>query len=72
MKARFSKGVAFGAAIAIATLVGSAAVAGTGVGKVFNLGEDNRVNSRSQLEGATPTAVLNVTNSDRSSTASGV
>ncbi len=54
------------------TLVGSAAVAGTGVGKVFNLGESNRVNARSQLEGATPSAVLNVTNSDKSSTASGV
>jgi hypothetical protein len=72
MKATFVKGVALGAAVAMVTLVGSAAVAGTGVGKVFNLGEDNRVNARSQLEGATPSAVLSVTNSDKSSAASGV
>jgi len=39
---------------------------------VFNLGESNRVNARSQLQGATPSAVLNVTNSEKSSSASGV
>jgi hypothetical protein len=54
------------------TLAASAAFAETGIGKVFNLGEDNRVNARSQLEGATPGAVLKVTNSYKSATASGV
>ena len=72
MKATFLKGVALGSAVSLATLAATAAFAGTGVGKVFNLGETNRVNSRSQLEGATPSAVLNVTNSDKSATASGV
>ena len=72
MKATFLKGVVLGTAVAVVTLVASAAVAGTGVGKVFNLGESNRVNARSQLEGATPSAVLNVTNSDKSASASGV
>ena len=72
MKATFLKGVVLGAAVAMVTLVGSAAVAWTGVGKVFNLGESNRANARSQLEGATSSAVLNVTNTDKSATASGV
>jgi hypothetical protein len=72
MKATFLKGVALGSAISLVTLAGTAAFAGTGVGKVFNLGEDNRANARSQLEGSTPSAVLKVTNSDKSATASGV
>jgi hypothetical protein len=72
MKATFLKGVALGAAVSLVTLAATAAFAGTGVGKVFNLGEDNRVNARSQLEGSTPSAVLNVTNSDKSGSASGV
>jgi hypothetical protein len=72
VRATFLKGVALGAAVSLVTLAATAAFAGTGVGKVFNLGEDNRVNARSQLEGTTPSAVLNVTNSDKSATASGV
>ena len=68
----FFKGVALGAAVAMVTLVGSAAVAGTGVGKIFNLGEANRVNARTQLEGSTPSAVLNVTNTNKSASANGV
>jgi hypothetical protein len=72
VRATFFKGVALGSAVSLVTLAATAAFAGTGVGKVFNLGEDNRVNARSQLEGATPSAVLKVTNSDKSPTASGV
>src|SRR5271154_6684862 len=56
----------------MATLAATAAFAGTGVGNVFNLGESNRVNARSALEGRTPSAVLHVTNSDKSGSASGV
>ena len=40
----FLQGVALGAAVAMVTLVASAAVAGTGIGQVFNLGTENRVN----------------------------
>jgi hypothetical protein len=72
MKATFLKGVALGSAVSLATLAATAAFAGTGVGTVFNLGESNRVNARSQLDGSTPSAVLNVTNSDKSGSASGV
>ena len=72
MKARFLKGVALGSAVSLATLAATAAFAGTGVGKVFNLGQENRVNARSQLDGSTPSAVLNLTNSDQSATASGM
>jgi hypothetical protein len=72
MKATFLKGVALGSAVSLMTLAATAAFAGTGVGNVFNLGESNRVNARSQLAGATRSAVLNVTNSDKSASASGV
>jgi len=72
MKTTFLKGVALGSAVSLATLAATAAFAGTGVGSVFNLGQTNRVNARSQLEGSTPSAVLNVTNSDRSASASGL
>ena len=72
MKTTFLKGVALGSAVSLVALAATAAFAGTGVGKVFNLGQDNRVNARSQLEGATPSAVLNVTNTDKSAAASGV
>jgi hypothetical protein len=47
MKATFFKGVALGAAVSLVTLAATAAFAGTDVGKVFNLGEDNRANARS-------------------------
>ena len=72
MRATFLKGVALGSAVSLATLAATAAFAGTGVGSVFDLGQTNRVNARSQLEGSTPSAVLNVTNSNRSSSASGL
>jgi hypothetical protein len=68
----FFKGVILGAAVAMVTLVASAAFAGTGVGKIFNLGEDNRVNSRSQLEGTAPSALFSVTNANKSASASGI
>jgi hypothetical protein len=72
MKATFLKGVALGSAVSLMTLAATAAFAGTGVGNVFNLGESNRANARSGLEAKTPTAVLNVTNSDGSGSASGI
>jgi hypothetical protein len=72
MKATFMKGVALGSAVSLATLAATAAFAGTGIGKVFNIGEDNRVNARSQLEGSTPSAVLKVTNTNSSAAASGI
>ena len=72
MRATFLKGVALGSAVSLATLAATAAFAGTGVGQVFNLGQENRANARSELEGKTPSAVLNVTNTDKSASASGV
>jgi hypothetical protein len=72
MKATFLKGVVLGSAVSITALAATAAFAGTGMGKVFNLGEDNRVNVRSQLEGTAPSALLNVTNANGSASASGI
>ena len=68
----FLQGVALGAAVAMVTLVASAAVAGTGIGQVFNLGTENRVNARSELSGDTPKAMLKVTNESSSGSATGL
>jgi hypothetical protein len=72
MKATFFKGVALGSAVSLVTLAATAAFAGTGVGNVFNLGASNRVNVRTQLQGTAPSALLNVSNENKSGTASGV
>jgi hypothetical protein len=58
--------VAHGRAIAIGTVLllmsGSAVLAGTGVGGVFNLGVTNSVNKVSVLKGTVSTPLLRVTN----------
>lgn len=43
-------------------LAGTAALAGTGVGDVFNLGQTNTVDAQSVLTGTTPNAELFVRN----------
>ena len=48
--------VAAGALLACLVFVGSAAMAGTGVGDVFNLGQTNTVDQRSTLTGNAGTA----------------
>jgi hypothetical protein len=49
MRPTFFRGVALGAATAILVLLAATAVAGTGVGGVFNLGADNAVNKTTTL-----------------------
>src|SRR5438552_4598185 len=51
MKPTFFKGVVIGAATCFVMLAGSAALAGTGIGDVFNLGQTNMVDQRSTLTG---------------------
>ena len=62
MKPTFFKGVALGAAVSIFVLLAASALAGTGIGAVFNLGQTNTVNATSTLTGATANPELQVTN----------
>src|SRR5438445_12554476 len=56
MKPTFFKGVALGGVTCFVMLAGTAALAGTGVGDVFNLGQTNTVDQRSTLTGNAGTA----------------
>lgn len=59
---RFLAGVALGAAVSTIVLVAATALAGTGVGAVFNLGRVNRVNEPSTLQGNNDSRMLRVVN----------
>lgn len=63
MKATFLKGVALGSVVSLVTLSASAAVAGTGVGAIFNLGRTNSVDATTLLTGSTNGKQLQITNS---------
>jgi hypothetical protein len=52
MQPTFFKGVVLGAATSIVVMAGTAALAGTGVGDVFNLGVPNTVDQSTVLQGA--------------------
>jgi hypothetical protein len=69
MKTRFLKGVVLGAVVAGVTVMSTAALAGTGIGGVFNLGAANTVNSSTVLTGSTSGQQLRVVNN--ASTGSG-
>jgi hypothetical protein len=62
MKGTFFKGVLLGALTSTVVLIAASAVAGTGVGAVFNLGRANTVNAQSTLRGATAGKNLQLTN----------
>jgi hypothetical protein len=72
MKATFFKGVALGAVVSSLTLVATAAVAGTGVGAVFNLGRTNTVNGSTALTGSTNGQQLRVVNTNAGGSAAGI
>ena len=61
MKLTFLKGTAVGSAVAVAMLTATSALAGTGIGAVFNLGKTNTVNATSGLAGKTAGPLLNIT-----------
>jgi hypothetical protein len=65
----FLKGAAVGGIGAALVLVGSSALAGTGIGGVFNLGQSNTVNQPSVLSGTTPGDQLGVVNNSTASNA---
>ncbi|HET7015841.1 MAG TPA: hypothetical protein VFI65_18110 [Streptosporangiaceae bacterium] len=63
MRLTFVKGTVVGAITAMACLTATSALAGTGVGAVFNLGRTNSVNATSNLKGSVKGPMLAVTNS---------
>ncbi len=72
MRATFFKGTVLGAVVGSLTLVSTVAVAGTGVGGIFNLGQSNSVNATTTLTGATSGKQLQVTNSSTGVGAAGI
>jgi hypothetical protein len=71
MGGSFLRGVAVG--LLCALLGGAtAALAGSGVGGVFNLGVSNSVDAQTALTGASPSAQLQVTNTNATAGASGL
>jgi hypothetical protein len=56
------KGAVVGGAVAALVMVSTSAVAGSGVGGVFNLGKSNTVNASTSLSGSTSGKSLQVTN----------
>ena len=68
----FLKGVAFGAVTSTLVLVAATALAGTGIGGVFNLGKTNTVNATSTLTGSKAGKMLQVTNTSTGAGATGV
>jgi hypothetical protein len=57
------KGILVGAFATAAAVAATSALAGSGVGAVFNLGKTNSVNATSSLTGTSSGAVLNLVNS---------
>ncbi len=66
MKAQFFKGIVLGAVTSMLVLMAATAFAGTGIGGVFNLGQTNTVNARSNLNGATAAPLLGINNTSAS------
>ena len=58
----FYKGALVGGLAAAVVLLATAAIAGTGVGGIFNLGQTNTVNAPSSLKGSTHAQNLRITN----------
>jgi hypothetical protein len=68
----FFRGVVLGAVTSTLVLGATAALAGTGVGGVFNLGKSNTVNKSSSLAGSSSGSQLTVSNSSTSSGSRGL
>jgi hypothetical protein len=68
MKTAFLKGVTFGAVVCGMSVVSTAALAGTGVGGVFNIGTANRTNASTVLVGSTSGQQFRVVNNARTGT----
>jgi hypothetical protein len=56
------RGIVLGSVVATVTMIAASAIAGTGIGAIFNLGETNRVNAPTLLTGISTNRLLRVTN----------
>ena len=65
-------GVVLGSIVSIVILFGTAAMAGTGIGSVFNLGRTNTVNAKTTLSGSHAGSQLQVINSSAGKGANGI
>lgn len=72
MKPSFFKVVVLGAMVSVVTLAATAALAGTGIGAVFNLGRSNSVNATTTLTGSAAGKELQVTNASTARGATGI
>jgi hypothetical protein len=72
MRGSLFKGVVLGSVCSALVFVASSALAGSGVGGVFNLGVSNSVDAKTTLTGASPAAQLQVTNTNGAAGASGL
>jgi hypothetical protein len=72
MRGQFLKGAAVGAVTSTVVLMAASAMAGTGVGGVFNLGQVNSVNATTTLTGAKAGQMLQVTNTSTGGGATGI
>jgi hypothetical protein len=62
MRPRYLRGLVVGIATGAIAVSATNAIAGTGIGAVFNLGKTNTVNHATVLQGSTTTRLLQVTN----------
>ncbi len=72
MQGTFLKGAVVGAITSTLVLIAATALAGTGIGAVFNLGRTNSVDATSILTGSTAGRMLQVTNTSNGSGATGI
>jgi hypothetical protein len=72
LRGNFLRGVVLGSATSALVLGASAALAGTGVGGVFDLGQSNSVNQSSSLTGSSSGSELTVSNTSSNSGARGL
>jgi hypothetical protein len=68
MKTPFLKGLVFGAVVCGVAVGSTAALAGTGIGGVFNIGTSNRTNASTVLSGTTNGQQFRVVNNSRTGT----
>jgi len=69
---RFAKVVVLVAIVSSMTVASTAALAGTGIGGVFNLGTSNRTNASTVLQGSTNGSQLRVVNDSRTGVGIGI
>ena len=72
MQGTFLKGVVVGAITSTVMLIATTALAGNGIGAVFNLGKTNSVDATTRLTGSTAGRMLQVTNTGGGSGATGI